>query len=132
MKRIIFPVVLGLVATLCMVSPARATCGDLSQPFVHNFDGFFKDCPDAQPVDAFAYKLGAFCLAIPTRTCTIDTFPAFSGECFGFTPCVAGSNPAAGINSSTVDIACEVSGRNGGIDGLGSPCQDAAGIHFRN
>jgi len=59
MKRVSRILTLGALAVVAMAlpSPAGAACSS-GQPLMHFFDNFFAGCPDANPVDAYAYVLG--------------------------------------------------------------------------
>jgi hypothetical protein len=60
MKKNIRRPTLGAVAfiALALPSPAGAVCSGGAQPLMHLVDGFFVGCPDALPLDGYAYVLG--------------------------------------------------------------------------
>lgn len=60
MKTVTRILTLGAVALLVMAvpSPVRAACPN-SQAMQHGFGSFFSSCPDATPVQGYAYALGA-------------------------------------------------------------------------
>src|SRR5262245_33885503 len=60
MKKVSRILTLGAiaVAALALPSPAGAVCGG-AQPLMHLVDNYFVGCPDAQPLDGYAYVLGA-------------------------------------------------------------------------
>jgi len=106
------------------LSPVFAVCTISSQPLQHYLGGYFMNCPDAQPVKAFAY-------ALSTRIAPDTSCPDLvsNAQCTGAgTPasCCTGAGTGTCIpcNTAGIDIACEDSS---GQNGQGGGCQAEAG-----